>query len=245
MATYLTLVNIALTSINEVLLTTSNFSTATGQHADIKNAVNAAIFDIMRREQQWPFNYGKQTFNTVIGTQEYTPQASIKNIKWTTFGITRDDNASPKITAQTLMEMDYNTYTTRRRPFDQQMEPASYAVPDAVIKADNGNIIISPPPRQVMEIYYDAWVTPDALVNHSDTCNIPDSYNYIIADGAKYYGYNFRGDVSARNEAKLKFDTGVMEMQRELIKPADSFKSTMIIQNRMYNSGSIPSRFGL
>ena len=245
MATFLTLTNLALTSINEVLLTSATFSGATGPHADMKNAVNAAIFDIMRREQQWPFNYGQQTLTTTVGLQEYTPAASVKNIKWTTFGIARDDNAVPKVVASTLLEMDYNSYCARRRPFDLQSDVTTYAVPDTVVKSDNGNILISPPPRQIMTITYDAWLTPAALVNYSDACNIPDNYNYIIADGAKYYGYNFRGDTGARNEAKAKFDLGIQEMVRELIKPVDSFKSSMIIQTRMYNSGSIPSRFGL
>lgn len=247
MANFLTLTNLALTRLNEVLLTSSTFSTATGPQADMQNAVNAAIADISRREQQWPFNYSKQTFTTTPGTQEYTPPSTVKVIKWSTFGITANPTASPAIIASTLYEADYNTWAMRRRPTDQNLSNTQWTVPTGVIKGDDGNIILTPPPgdpnnsMQTYNIYYDAWADPAAMVLYSDTCSIPDIYNYVITDGAMYYGYNFRSDVAARAEAKMKFDQGITEMQRQLIKPTDSFKSLQIVNQRTFNS--IPSRF--
>lgn len=241
MATYLTLTNLALARINEVQLTSATFSSAAGPQLDMQNAVNATIYDISRREQQWPFNYSAQNFNTVAGTQEYTPPSNVKVIKWLTFGVSPNLNSTPPIAATTLAEVDYNIWATRRRPIDQNLLPTQYGPPQAVIKGDDGNIIVTPPPDTVYNITYDAWADPVALVNYYDTCSIPDIYNYVIVDGILYYGYAFRSDVAAKMEAKLKFDTGIMEMQRELIKPTDAFQSAQIVNQRSFNS--IPSRF--
>lgn len=211
-------------------------------------AINAAISDINRRYQQWPFNYGKQTFNTVASVtgsiqNEYTPPSTVTIIKWSTFGIQRNDSAVPPIVATTLTELDYNLWAARMRPQDLQLSTGNFSTPRYVIKGDDGNIILSSPPDTVYTVYYDAWSDPLALVNFSDTCAIPDKYNYVLVDGAMYYGYDFRSDQGAQDRAKVKFDSGVQEMLRELVKPTNGFQSTLIQNNRTFNS--IPSRFGL
>lgn len=247
MATFLTLVNLALTRLNEVLLTSATFSQATGPQAQMQIAVNSAIFDISRREQQWPFNYVRNTFTTTPGVQEYTPPSTVKIIKWSTFGISANTNSTPPISARTLWEADYNQYARTQRPLDQNLLSTQWSVPTTVVKGDDGNIILTPPPGdgtnalQTYDIYYDSWADPPALAAYSDTCSIPDIYNYVITDGSMYYGYDFRSDVGARQEARNKFDEGITEMQRELIKPTDAFQSTQLIQGRSYNS--IPSRY--
>lgn len=243
MATFLTLTNLVLGRLNEVILNSSTFSTATGVQLNIQNAVNAAVADISRREQQWPFNYGQQNFSTVVGVQEYTPPASVSTIKWDTFGITRNDSSSPAIVAATLTELDYNEWARSKRWQDQQANATNWTVPAFVVKGDDGKIILSGPPGQIMNVYYDAWANQAAMVNWNDTCNVPDIYNYVIGDGTIWYGYDFRSDTQAQDRAKSKFDEGVKEIQRQLIKPTDGFKSTMIINTRTMNS--IPSRYGL
>lgn len=248
MATFLTLTNIALSKINEVLLTSGTFASASGPQLVMQTAINAAISDINRRYQQWPFNYGKQTFTTttsVTGSiaNEYTPPNTVTVIKWNTFGIQRNDSAVPPIVASTLTELDYNLWATRMRPQDLQLSTGQFSTPRYVVKGDDGNIILSSPPDAVYTIYYDAWSDPTALVNFGDICAIPDKYNYVLVDGAMYYGYDFRSDQGSQDRAKSKFDTGVQEMLRELVKPTNGFQSTLIQNNRTFNS--IPSRFGL
>ena len=251
--TYMTLVNLALGRLNETLLTSASFSSPVGPQLAMQTAVNAAISDICRRYQLWPFNYGKQTFTTQASTattsgtgaiyNEYTPPATVTSIKWNTFGIQRDDTAIPGIVASTLAPIDYNNWATRLRSLDLQMSVGQFSTPKYVIKGDDGNIILSPPPDRVYTVYYDAWSDPAALVNYSDVSVIPDKYNYVIIDGAMYYGYDFRSDQAAQDRAKSKFDAGVGEMLRELVKPATGFQSTQIVNNQTYNS--IPSRFSL
>lgn len=248
MANYLTLVNLALGRINEIQLTSATFASAVGPQLSMQTAINAAVFDISRRYQQWPFNYGKQTFTTTPSltgaiANEYTPPASVTIIKWDTFGIQRDDSATPPIVSSTLSEVDYNLWAKRIRPLDLQLSTGGFNTPRYVVKGDDGNIILSPPPDVAYTIFYDAWSDPTAMVGYNDACVIPDKYNYLLVDGAIFYGYDFRSDQAAQDRAKAKFDSGVQEMLRELVKPTNGFQSTMIVNNRTYNS--IPSRFGL
>lgn len=248
MATFLTLTNLALGRINEVLLNSMTFAAASGPQLVMQTAINAAISDINRRYQQWPFNYGQQTFNTVASItgaihNEYTPPSTVTIIKWSTFGIQRNDAATPPIVASTLTEIDYNLWASRIRPLDLQLSTGQFSQPRYVIKGDDSNIILSSPPDTIYTVYYDAWSDPIALSAYSDICSIPDKYNYVILDGALYYGYDFRSDQAAQDRAKSKFDAGVQEMLRELVKPTLGFQSTLIQNNRTFNS--IPSRFGL
>lgn len=248
MATFLTLTNLALGRINEVLLNSSTFSSAAGPQLVMQTAINAAVSDINRRYQQWPFNYGRQTFNTIASTtasinNEYSPPNTVTVIKWSTFGIARNDAAVPPIVASSLTEIDYNLWAGRIRPLDLQLSTGQFSQPRYVIKGDDGNIILSSPPDTIYTVYYDAWSDPVALALYTDVCTIPDKYNYIIVDGAMYYGYDFRSDQAAQDRAKAKFDAGIQEMLRELIKPTNGFQSTIIQNNRTFNS--IPSRFSL
>ena len=113
--TYMTLVNLALGRLNETLLTSASFSSPVGPQLAMQTAVNAAISDICRRYQLWPFNYGKQTFTTQASTattsgtgaiyNEYTPPATVTSIKWNTFGIHCDKlYASSSVYFQALEE---------------------------------------------------------------------------------------------------------------------------------------------
>ena len=53
--TYLQLTNELLREMNEVVLTSSNFSSAIGIQAHVKDCVNRASLDIVLEEPQWPF----------------------------------------------------------------------------------------------------------------------------------------------------------------------------------------------
>ena len=55
--TYLTLTNEILTRMNEVTLTSANFTDARGVQVQCKNAVNEAIRHINQKEFGYPFNH--------------------------------------------------------------------------------------------------------------------------------------------------------------------------------------------
>lgn len=86
--TFLSLTNRILTALNEVPLTSSNFSTAVGFQLEAQNYIQMAVLDILRvYDYQWPFLYTNNTFNTVIGQKDYTANASAFKINWDTFQI--------------------------------------------------------------------------------------------------------------------------------------------------------------
>lgn len=97
---YLTLTNRVLKAFNEVPLTSSDFDDAEGFHADVKDCINDAIYDIyMEEDNEWPFAWAENTENTVLGTQEYTKETTETTIDWDSFRINR-----PKTTISSLTQ---------------------------------------------------------------------------------------------------------------------------------------------
>ena len=68
---YISLVNDINRRLNEVELTTSNFSTATGYYSFAKDAVNSSIRHINQEEFEWPWNHVEETEVLVAGTARY------------------------------------------------------------------------------------------------------------------------------------------------------------------------------
>lgn len=98
--TYLKLANRVLKALNEVELTASTFATATGFHAEVKDAINMAIFDIYTEENnEWPFAWAEVTQDTTAGTQKYTLDSSVTTADWESFRIQR-----PQVTVSSLTQ---------------------------------------------------------------------------------------------------------------------------------------------
>jgi len=87
---YLGLVNRVCKAMNEVELTSSNFASVIGFHADVKDSINQAILDIYREEDyEWPFAWASTTFVTTIGTMEYNKPSTLHKLDWDSFAIRR------------------------------------------------------------------------------------------------------------------------------------------------------------
>jgi len=84
---YISLVNDINRRLNEVELTTSNFSTATGYYSFAKDAVNSAIRHINQEEFEWPWNHVEETEVLVAGTARYGFPYDAKTINMNTFRI--------------------------------------------------------------------------------------------------------------------------------------------------------------
>lgn len=97
--TFLNLTNRVLRAFNEVVLTSSNFSSATGFHAEAKDAVNQAILDIYTFEDtEWPFAWSNTTFNTVEGTIAYSKDSTFHALDWDSFRINRGSATASTLT---------------------------------------------------------------------------------------------------------------------------------------------------
>ena len=77
---YIGLVNDVNNRLNEVELTSTNFTTATGYFSFAKDAVNAALRHINQEEYEWPWNHVEETETLRAGTVRYSyPEFKIKN----------------------------------------------------------------------------------------------------------------------------------------------------------------------
>jgi len=83
--TYLNLTNNTLARLNEVQLTSSNFSSARGIQVQAQNAVNESIRYINQKEFTYPFNHATETKTLTAGTVRYSLPTSTKHVDYNTF----------------------------------------------------------------------------------------------------------------------------------------------------------------
>ena len=90
--TYLQLTNELLRELNEVVLTSSTFSSAVGIQAHAKDCINRSYLDIVNEEPQWPFlataesgatdpMYGNVSVETTADTRWYELKAASSALK--------------------------------------------------------------------------------------------------------------------------------------------------------------------
>ena len=105
---YLTLTNKVLARLNEVQLTSSNFSNARGIQVQAQNAVNESIRYINQKEFQYPFNHSTKTETLVPGTVRYTIPTTAKTVDYNTFRLAKDSDLGSS--GGRLYVLNYNEY---------------------------------------------------------------------------------------------------------------------------------------
>ena len=109
--TFLTLTNEVLTRMNEVVLTSANFTDARGVQVQAKNAVNEAIRHINQKEFAYPFNHATNTSTLVPGIVRYTIPTDTKHIDYNTARIKKDDSINSA--GINLRKLNYNEYISK------------------------------------------------------------------------------------------------------------------------------------
>jgi len=109
--TFLTLTNSVITRMNEVTLTSSNFSSARGVQVQCKNAVNEAIRYINQREFGYPFNHATETKTLTAGVVRYSVPTSTKYIDYHTARIKKDLDVNAS--GNNLSKLNYNEYISK------------------------------------------------------------------------------------------------------------------------------------
>lgn len=105
---YLTLTNKVLARLNEVQLTSSNFSSARGIQVQAQNAINESVRYINQKEFQYPFNHSTKTETLVPGTVRYTIPTTAKTVDYNTFRIVKDSDLGSS--GGRLYIINYNDY---------------------------------------------------------------------------------------------------------------------------------------
>ena len=105
---FLTYTNDVLAKLNEVQLTSTDFSDARGVQIQAKNSINQAIRYINQREFTWPFNAAEESKTLTAGVIKYSLPSNTKYVDYATFRIRKSStfgNAS-----RHLSLLDYKDY---------------------------------------------------------------------------------------------------------------------------------------
>ena len=106
--TFLTHTNRVIARLNEVQLTSSNFTSSRGIQTQCKNAVNEAVRFINQKEFQYPFNHTTKTQTLTAGTFKYSIPTDAKTVDYNTFRLVKDSDLSTS--GGRLPILNYNDY---------------------------------------------------------------------------------------------------------------------------------------
>tara|TARA_R100001443_G_scaffold15741_1_gene25526 strand:+ start:155 stop:1090 length:936 start_codon:yes stop_codon:yes gene_type:complete len=106
--TYLSLTNSVIARLNEVQLTSANFSSARGIQIQVQNAINETVRYINQREFNYPFNHATATKTLTAGVVRYSLPTSTKTVDYSTFRLIKDSDLGTS--GGRLSVLDYNDY---------------------------------------------------------------------------------------------------------------------------------------
>jgi len=249
MATYLNLTNELLRELNEVVLTSSNFSDAVGIQAHAQDCINRAYSDIVMAEPQWAFLatgesgatdpfYGNVYVETVAGTRWYELKESSSSITadygsvdWDNFYLTTIgvSGASAPYTSQNLKFINSSDWVRYRREAENadDSDSQSYGEPTHVIRSpDARKFGVSPIPDKVYRVWFFAWDLPTALSAHGDAIVFPDVYSPVLMARARYHFHQFKDAPQQAAFALEDYKKGLKQMRSALMNPVPKYMST-------------------
>src|SRR6056300_1271467 len=231
---FLGLVNDVNTRLNEVQLTSSNFSTASGFYQQGKDAVNSAIRYINQSQYEWPFNHVEQEEELSAGTTRYSLPSDCKSVDIDSFRIKRDaalGNSTVKLAVlsyeeylETYVDQEYNTSTGIR------------GIPQYVFQTPNFEYGVTPVPKEDYEIVYEYFRFPVDMISATDVPIIPERFRHVIIDGAMYYAYLFRPNSQDAVIMRDKFEDGIKQMRSMLVNRTEYVRSTAITTGSISNT---------
>lgn len=240
--TYLQLTNELLREMNEVVLTSSNFASAIGIQAHVKDCVNRAYLDIVLEEPQWPFlsvgdsgttdpMYGNTYVETVANTRWYELKPASSSIlddygsvDWdnfylTTVGVTGE---SAPYTAKNLRFTTVDEWKDfyRARENADDAEDANGGEPKRVIRSPDGRMFgLSPIPDKVYRVWFYAYTQPTQLSAYSDAIVFPDMYKTVLLSRARYFIHQFKENIQPAALALEEYRRGLKLMKSNLMTP--------------------------
>jgi len=82
---YLQLTNAVLAELNEVQLTSSNFTSSSGIQTTVKDIINKALRDVYSSELEWPWLHSDKTQVTYAGQKEYSLPTDFRSVDFESF----------------------------------------------------------------------------------------------------------------------------------------------------------------
>ena len=244
--TYLDLSNEVLRELNEVVLTSGTFASATGIQSFVKDAINKSLFDVANAEPQLPFFsagvsgstdpfYGNVTVATVAGQRWYTLKASSSSITsdyaavdWDDFYITTI-NVSGESAPFTSTGLKYLTLADWKRYYRDaenadDADAQSYGEPKYVYKSpDHRKFGLSPIPDKVYNVHFYAFEKPTALSAFNDTIPMPEQYSNVLTARTRYYVHQFKENIQQAAMALDDYKKALRHMKSNLINPQPKY----------------------
>ena len=106
--TFLSLTNDVIARMNEVVLTSSDFTSSRGIQTQCKNAVNDAIRYINQREFGYSFNHASNSSTLTPGVARYSVPTDTKSLDYSTARIKK--SSSLNVTGNNLASLNYYEY---------------------------------------------------------------------------------------------------------------------------------------
>jgi hypothetical protein len=244
--TYLDLSNEVLRELNEVVLTSGTFASATGIQSFVKDAINKSLFDVANAEPQLPFFsagvsgstdpfYGNVTVATVAGQRWYTLKASSSSITsdyaavdWDDFYITTI-NVSGESAPYTSTGLKYLTLADWKRYYRDtenadDADTQNYGEPKYVYKSpDHRKFGLSPIPDKVYNVHFYAFEKPTALSAYDDTIPMPEQYSNVLTARTRYYVHQFKENIQQAAMALDDYRKALRHMKSNLINPQPKY----------------------
>ena len=244
--TYLEITNEVLRELNEVILTSANFSSAIGIQSFVKDSINTSIFDIANQEPQLPFFsvgvsgstdpfYGNVTVATVAGQRWYLLKSGSSSITtdyssldWDDFYITTI-NVSGETAPFVSKGLKFLTLTDWRRYYRDgenadDADSQNYGEPRYVYRSpDHRKFGLSPIPDKVYNVHFYAFEKPTALSAFDDTIALPDQYKNVITAKTRYYVHQFKNNLQQAAFALDDYKKAMRQMKSNLINPQPKY----------------------
>lgn len=254
---YLQLCNRVLRRLNEVQLTSANFTAAVGFQAYVQDCVNDALNDIYEAERHWPFLWATTTQNTTAYVQSYALPATYTEVDWNSFlrqpnlsNVNPVSGAKQPIEALKLKYLSYHDWQTRSQandltiiqsytsgittPLNSQGGPPTMVFP----YQDRLNFGLTiPPDVNIYNISYDYWFKPTDLAAFGDVMVVPDRFVKVVVDCATWYAYMFRDNVEEAQFLQQKVMRGIADMRRQLVNQEDYMRSDQVVQPSINTPG--------
>jgi hypothetical protein len=223
---FLGLVNDVNTRLNEVQLTSSNFSTASGFYQQGKDAVNSAVRYINQSQYEWPFNHVEQEEDLSAGTTRYSLPSDCKTVDMDSFRIKR--NATLGNDTIKLSVLSYEEYLDNYVDQEYNTSTGIRGVPQYVFQTPNFEYGVTPVPKEDYEIVYEYFRFPVDMISATDVPIIPERFRHVIIDGAMYYAYLFRSNSQDAVIMRDKFEDGIKQMRSMLVNRTEYVRSTAV-----------------
>jgi hypothetical protein len=221
---FIGLVNDVNSRLNEVQLTTDNFTTVTGFFAFAKEAVNSSIRHIQQEEYEWPWNHVENEETLTALEPRYSYPNDAKTINMNSFRIKRDDTLN--VGTVKLKNMTYEEYLEKYA--DAEYNTQTKSVPTHIVRAPNRELICYPMPDKAYEMVYEYYRVGYDLISATDVPSLPEQYRFVIVDGAMHYAYQFRGDTPNATAALQKFEQGIKHLRSININRTDYLRDTRV-----------------